>query len=521
MNFKIKKISHATKSRNERSEPSNNSILTDLKEKHFGKKYKLSFGILGSALIIILLITGIVKAVSSIDFKFFLKIAGDELQKDAYEHTNFLILGTGGKNHEGADLTDTIIVASLDEDDKLITMVSIPRDIYVKDMTVGNSKINEVYYNAQKYYKNSIEGIEHMKEKVEELMGIPIHYWVKVDFDGFKDLVDALGGIDINVKKPIYDPYYPKDGTFLYEPFSISAGEQHMDGEIALKYARSRKTTSDFDRADRQQQIIYAIKEKALQTKTILNQNKIIEILDTLKENISTNISVKELLTLGGMATDYSSDRIQHKLIHDDPTQCGGFLYTPERQFYNEMFVLLPAGGFDFVHLYSDLNFNFQKIATENSRIHILNGTKRGGVAGETKQVLKRFCFDIVRFGNAEEQNITQTTYYYQQKQNEDGKITDSRPEALNFLQKLIPGRESTQIPQKYFEAGYFNQADIIIEMGSDYVNSKNYLEDPFSYLPVITQTPTTTSDNASVADDQTKSSAITNTTNSEPSPTP
>lgn len=500
MNFKIKKISK-TPDHPKKSSP---NPLGTLKEKHLGKhlgkRYKLSFGILGSALIIILLITGIVKAVSSIDFKFFLKIAGDELQKDAYEHTNFLILGTGGKNHEGADLTDTIIVASLAENDKLITMVSIPRDIYVKDATVGNSKINEVYYNAQKYYQNSSEGINHMKEKIEELMGIPIHYWVKVDFDGFKDLVDALGGIDINVKKAIYDPYYPKDGTFLYAPFSIAAGEQHMDGEIALKYARSRKTTSDFDRADRQQQIIYAIKEKALQTKVILNQNKIIEIFDTLKENISTNISVKELLTLGGLTSDYSSDKIQHKLIHDDPTQCGGFLYTPERQFYNGMFVLLPAGGFDFVHLYSDLNFNFPKIATENSRIHILNGTKLGGIAGETKQVLKRFCFDIVRFGNAEKQNITQTTYYYQQKQNEDDEITDSRPEALNFLQKLIPGHESTNIPQKYLEAGYFNQADIIIEIGSDYVNSKNYLEDPFSYLPIITPAVPTTTDNTATA---------------------
>lgn len=487
MNFKIKKI------RKTSEHP---------KKSPTGKKYKLSFGILGSILIIILLITGIVKAVSSIDLKFFLKIAGDELQKDAYEHTNFLILGTGGKNHEGSDLTDTIIVASLDEDNKLITMVSIPRDIYVKDAVIGNSKINEIYYNAKNYYKNSSEGLDRMKEKVEELMGIPIHYWVKVDFDGFKDLINALGGIDINVKKAIYDPYYPKDGTFLYEPFSIAAGEQHMDGATALKYARSRKTTSDFDRADRQQQIIYAIKEKALQTEIILNQDKIVEILNTLKENIETNIGVKELLTLGAIAQDYSSEKILHKLIHDDPTQCGGFLYTPERQYYNDMFVLIPAGGFDFMHLYSDLNFNFPKIATEQIRIHLLNGTKRGGVAGETKQILKRFCFDIVRFGNAQEQNITETTYYYQQKQNEDGENIDSRPEALAFLQKLIPGHESTQIPQKYLEAGYFNEADIIIELGSNYVNSDKYLEDPFYSLPAITPADTNSASTTNVIDD-------------------
>ena len=141
-------------------------------------------------------------------------------------------------------------------------------------------------------------------------MGIPIHYWVKIDFDGFKDLVDAIGGIDINVEKAIYDPNYPKDGTYLYEPFSISAGQQHLDGNTSLKYARSRYTTSDFDRADRQQQIIYAIKEKALQTETILNREKISQILESLKNNIETNITIKELLTLGSLAGDYSSDKI-------------------------------------------------------------------------------------------------------------------------------------------------------------------------------------------------------------------
>ncbi len=481
MNFKIKKIRKNPPQAG--SSPLKTSSIPQIK--NASKKFHISLGLIGSLLIIVILMTGIVKAVSSIDFKFFLSIAGDDLKTDAYGHTNFLILGTGGKNHEGSDLTDTMIVASIDDTDKLVTMISIPRDIYVQDKVVGNSKINEVYYNAEKYYGNSTEGLDHVKNKIEELMGIPIHYWVKINFDGFKELVDALDGIDIYVKDPIYDPYYPKDGTYLYETFSIAAGQQHMDGEMALKYARSRKTTSDFDRADRQQQIIFAIKEKALQTETALSADRITKILDALKKNIETNITVKEILTLGALGSDYSSDKILHRLIHDDPTQCGGFLYTPERQYYGGMFVLIPAGGFEFIHLYSDLNFNLPKIATERSRIHILNGTKKGGVAGETKQILKRFCFDIVRFGNAPVQDITQTTYYY----------SNARPETLNFLQKIIPGKESVNIPQKYLEAGYLQQADIIMELGSDYVNSDKYIKDPFYYLPAQkTTTEATTS---------------------------
>lgn len=485
------------------------------------RKVGIMSGLTLSLVIIILLFIGIAKALKSINFTVFLKAAGDELQTDAYGHTNFLILGTGGKNHEGSDLTDTIIVASIDDDSKLVTMISIPRDIYMKDETVGNSRINEVYYNAKNYFGSSMEGLDHMKAKVETMMGIPIHYWIKLDFDGFKELIDALGGIDIYVEKPIYDPYYPKDGTFLYEPFSISAGQHHLDGKTALKYARSRKTTSDFDRANRQQQIIYAVKEKALQTEIIFSKDKITKLLNTLKNNIETNITVKEILTLGAMAADYKPEQISHRLIHDDPTQCGGLLYTPAREFYNGMFVLIPAGGFEFIHRYSDLNFNNPQIAGENPKIIILNGTKIGGVAGEAKQILQRFCFDVIKFGNGRSKDVTETTYYYKEKLDEDGEPLNSRPQALKFLTKLIPGKESTTLPQEYFEQEYFEEgylqtADIVIEIGQDYVDSSEYISDPFYYLPAPKQPsptpPTGTTDESTEATPETTETTSTET---------
>ncbi|MFH1284314.1 MAG: LCP family protein [Candidatus Peregrinibacteria bacterium] len=450
------------------------------------KKIRLTIPLIASIVIIIALCVGIVKAISSVNMNVFLKLAGDELQTDAFGHTNFLLLGTAGKNNDGADLTDTIIVASLDDEDKTLTMLSIPRDLYVKDEEVGNSKINEIYLNAKKYFDSSAEGVEYLKKKIEEIMGIPIHYWAKVNFDGFKELVDTLGGIDIEVENAIYDPYYPKDGTYNYETFQIPAGLHHMDGETALKYARSRKTTSDFDRAQRQQQIIYAIKEKALQTEVILSQEKIKELLNTLKSNVETNIKIREILTMGAIAGEYSQENISHRLIHDDPTQCGGFLYTPMREYYGGMFVLIPAGGEEFLHMYADMNFDYPLIAKEVARIHILNGTKTGGVAGEAKQILQRFCFEINRFGNARNTDLEQTTYYYMQKYDEKGDPIDSRPVSLDFLEKLIPGIESTEIPQDYIDKGYFDQTDIILEIGGDYVNSDNYIDDPFYSLPAV-----------------------------------
>ncbi|MBI4235405.1 LCP family protein [Candidatus Peregrinibacteria bacterium] len=461
------------------------------KLKNLGKKYTITIPILASLIIILILGYGIVKALNSIDLGVLLKVAGEELQQDNYGHTNFLLLGTGGKFHEGGNLTDSIIVASLDNENKLLTMLSIPRDLYVENTEIVDSRINEIYFNAKTKLGSSAQGLEYMKKKVEEIVGIPIHYWIKINFQGFKDLVDALGGIDIEVKEAIYDPFYPKDGTFLYEPFSISPGLHHMDGEVALKYARSRKTTSDFDRAERQQQILYAIKDQALKTDTIFSKDKIKNILTALKENIETNIKVQEILTLGSFAKDFSPNQLVHRLIHDDPTKCGGFVYTPMREAYNGMFVLIPAGGFKFLHLYADLNFNTPKIIPASDKIHILNGTGSAGTAGEAKQIFQRFCFDITRFSNARSKELKETTYYYQIRLDENGEATETpEPLSIQFLQKLIPGKVSTEIPQEYITEGYFNSANVLLEIGEDYINSPDYLNDPFYYLPAAPATP-------------------------------
>lgn len=455
-----------------------------------GKKFYIGTPVLISLAIIIILCVGIVKAVSSLNFSVFLEMAGDELQTDIHGNTNFLLLGSGGKNHEGSNLTDTMMLASLNKKNKLLTIISIPRDLYVKNDLIADSKINEVYFNAKTYYGSVEKGLQYTGDKVGEIFGVSVQYLVNINFDGFMQLIDALGGIDVDVKTPIYDPYYPKDGTYEYETFSIDVGPHHMDGELALKYARSRETTSDFDRSQRQQQIIYAIKEKALQGKILLDQGKITEILETIKANIETNIKVKEILTLGAMAKDFSQENITHRLVHDDPTKCGGLLYTPVREAYGGQFVLIPAGGDKFLQMYADLNFNYPQISHATTKIHVLNGTKSPGVAGETKQVLQRFCFEINRFGNAGQRDLAQTTYYYAQKYDKNNKPIDSRPISLDFLQKIIPGKESTEIPPDYQE--YIIGTDIILEIGADYVSSPTYLKDPFYYLPPI-MVPTTT----------------------------
>lgn len=442
-------------------------------------KFKVSIGIFSSLIIIILILVGIFKAITSIDLGIVLEVAGTEVKKDSYGHTNFLLLGNGGGDHDGADLTDTIMVASLDQEQNLVTMVSIPRDLYVDNPEIGSGRINQIYYNAKRHYSSSYQGIEQLKKEVEKIMGVPIHYWARIDFKGFTEIVDALGGIEINVLETINDPDYPKEGS-LRGGFYIEAGLQTIDGETALKYARSRKSTSDFDRANRQQLIIQAIKDKALKTEIIFSSAKIKKLLATLSENIETNITVKEILTLSSSAQEMTSDKIIHRLIHDDPSRCGGFLYPPERRLYGGAFVLLPAGGFKYLHLYSDLTFNQPEIAHENQSVHILNATKSSGVAAEAKGILQRFCLTVNRFGNGNTIPLEKTTYYYK---------SEIRPQTLDFLQKLIPGEEIAGIPAEYAEYGM--ESDIILEIGSDYLNSPSYFSDPFYNLQTMYNVPT------------------------------
>ena len=194
-------------------------------------------------------------------------VTASKLPTDAYGHTNILLLGEGDKTHDGLDLTDSIMVASIDATNKSVAMLSLPRDLYLlKTDKMGAGRINTLYRD---YKGTLVEGGQTrpeasrnaMMEIAKELgtvLGVEIHHVIKVDFSGFTQAVDAVGGIYIDVPQDLVDPEYPASETG-YTTFTLLAGQRHLDGETALKYARSRHSTSDFDRSRRQQQILTAI----------------------------------------------------------------------------------------------------------------------------------------------------------------------------------------------------------------------------------------------------------------------
>ncbi|MFH1172942.1 MAG: LCP family protein, partial [bacterium] len=219
-------------------------------------------------------------------------ITSDEkpLQGESEQRINFLLLGIGGQDHAGPDLTDTIMIASFIPETKKIAMISLPRDLLVPMEGYGSRKINRI--NSLGEMKEPSQGAKYAADNISKIFNIPIHYYARVDFTGFVDLINQLGGIKIYVENVIDDKSYPilgKEDVFPYterfEHLYIEEGWQKMDGELALKYARSRHTQSvegsDFARSRRQQKIITALKDKAFSFSTLLNPLKLNSLLKT------------------------------------------------------------------------------------------------------------------------------------------------------------------------------------------------------------------------------------------------
>lgn len=248
---------------------------------------------------------------------------------------NIMVLGVD----DAATLSDTIMVVSIStkrEEPYKVAMVSLPRDMYVEIPDFGSSKINAAYtYGQNNDYPGG--GPALSKKVVEQTLDLPIHYYVAMDFTGFKEMINAVGGVDIDVKTALNDPYYP-DYASGYAPLDIAAGRQRMDGETALAYARSRQTTSDFDRAARQQQVAVAFKDKVLSARLFSNPTEIAKLQGILKDHFKTNLSLRELAKLGEIAREVEPSNVTRHVIDSS-----NFLVASQRYGYG----LIPKEGVD------------------------------------------------------------------------------------------------------------------------------------------------------------------------------
>ncbi len=224
------------------------------------------------------------------------KLIGEDLGQ-----INVLLLGIGGEGHEGPYLSDTIIVAQIRPDLGQVALISIPRD-YLAEMPFngGQKKINNAFSDG--FYRNEdwAEAGIWARTAAEKISGLTIPYFTVVDFSGFKQAVDTVGGIDVYIDRNFTDSTYP-DEKFGYLPtLTFKQGDEHMDGTRALQFARSRHGTnmedSDFARSQRQQKVIQALKEKVVNLNIVSDVKKINSLLDVFADHFHTNISPSEIL---------------------------------------------------------------------------------------------------------------------------------------------------------------------------------------------------------------------------------
>lgn len=212
---------------------------------------------------------------------------------------NILLLGRAGEKHPGKHLTDTVMLLSIDTKEKRVALLSLPRDLLVPLPDTPNTvKINTLY----QYGLRSRDGADLVKQSVGTITGLPIHYFATIDFDGFEQVIDTLGGIQIDVVRDIYDTRYPGK-NYSYETFELKQGWQKLDGKTALKYARVRHgdPEGDFGRAKRQQQILQAVRDRAWSLPTFLNPITLTRLLESLGDSVDTDITpeaARSLLTL-------------------------------------------------------------------------------------------------------------------------------------------------------------------------------------------------------------------------------
>lgn len=263
--------------------------------------------------------------------------------------TNFLVLGIRGEGTDSPNLADTIIVLSYDHNTQNPTMISVPRDLWVPSL---QAKINSAYYYGEE--ASSGAGIKMAQAAILEDLGTPIHYTAIINFTIFKETIDLLGGIDIDINPGFIDTKFPIPGketaqpeSARYETIAFATGSAHLDGDMALKFVRSRHSVgdegTDFARSRRQQQVISALRQKMLTPSFLLDKKKLDAFFVILNRNLKTNIGNELYPTLAKIALDAKNKTVRAITFSDKPDENGlTILYNPPSNRYKGEWVLIP-----------------------------------------------------------------------------------------------------------------------------------------------------------------------------------
>lgn len=299
-----------------------------------------------------IILIGFISFIGLIGFIGYLKIKSLPALEQTNGLTNVLLLGVAGGAHDGSDLTDTMILFSFNQGKQKAELISLPRDIWSETL---KAKINSAYHYGEE--KQKAGGLILSKSIVEEITGLPVHYAAKINLSGLDDMVNLIGGVEINIDRGFEDFKYPIEGkesddcgntdpeySCRYQHLSFAVGQQVLNGEKALQYVRSRNAEgeegSDFSRSKRQQKLLMAIKEKLLQPSFFLNKTKISSLLQILKISLETDFPQNQIFSLGkeGVKT------LMSKKLKIESLNLEEFLISPPLWQYGQ-WVLIPKTG--------------------------------------------------------------------------------------------------------------------------------------------------------------------------------
>ncbi len=351
-------------------------------------------------------------------------------------YLNIVLLGSDKRPNSGAWRTDSMIVVSVDLENNIVRLLSIPRDLWVYIPGHGYNRINTADLWGELARKGG--GPDRVKQTIYYNLGIPVHYYVRVDFQGFMEIIDTVGGVDVDVDCPLPD-------------INLSAGMQHMDGKQALRYARSRKSTNDFDRGRRQRKVLMALWEQGLSLDLI---PKLPSLWRTMAGSFQTDLPLDQVINLAYVGTQLKPQRILTRAIGSKQVQ--GWI-TPQGAA-----VLLPRQDrikeqLDNFYAPRDLE-DLDK--TEKVRLQILNGTQRSQVAQLAAAALRWEGYQVARTGGADRRDYARSQILVYNGDMESGMDIAKR---LSVPDSAVQDLTGTEQPDPA------NPADIIVILGNDY----------------------------------------------------
>ena len=382
---------------------------------------------------------------------------------DGQSRVNVLLIGVDHRSwlvDQGPPLADTLILATYDPQSQSIAMLSIPRDLWVDLPGLGYHKINQSYQMGEAT-NFSGGGAGLAMQTVEQLLAVPVHFYVLVDFEAFVRLVDEIGGVKINVPEEIVVDPLGDNNTKVLQP-----GVQTLPGDIALAYARNRDTAgSDFDRAQRQQQVIMAVRERVINYQilpTLIAKAPV--LYNELTDGISTNLNVRQIFQLAWDIQQIPDERIRRFIIGPDQvvlsTSYEGLSILqpiPDALLLlrDEVFSTAPPASPTEI---SNLSME-ELLAAEDASVSIRNGTLTIGLAARTDEFLRSLGIAAAEVTNAD-QLYTQTTIF----------DYSGKPNTVEYLAQLFG-----VVPGKLYHSYDPNTPyDIVVILGDDWAANNN-----------------------------------------------